>query len=89
MSARRAGCYHHPVESVFLNLLGDALLGILRAGVQIVFSIDHTRQRAGFFDHLGDIYYRSDVDATVTNKHSNARRFVGDIPLRRIFRSPR
>jgi hypothetical protein len=81
---RRARSDDHAVEPVLGDLLLDAVLAVIGAGVGIMLGDDHVGQFARMLDHCLDVHHRGDVAAAVADKHTQPRRFVGDVALRRV-----
>ncbi len=78
--ARGAACHHHAVQPVLEDRRRDLLLRVLRAGVQVVFGVDHARQGPGVLDHVGHVDHAADVDPAVADEHADARLLVRSRP---------
>ena len=83
--ARRARGHHHPIQSILLNPLPNALLGVLRTGVQIVLGEDYSRQTGSIVDHLRNLHHTPNVDPTMTDKDAYPCILLAHVPLRWIY----
>ncbi len=80
-----AGRHHHPVELVLLDDLFHLILGILRAGKQILLGMDHVGQGFGIFGYPFDIHHAGDVHPAVTDENPYPGVLITDVDFFRDF----
>ena len=79
MGFRGARRHHHPAQLFLLDDLGDGLLGVLGAGVEVVRGEFDVRQRFRIFGHRGHIHDTGDVDPAAADEDPDARALVDHI----------
>ena len=84
VGSRSAGGDHHPIQTVFGDLLLDPVLGVVGAGIKIVLRIHDVGQGFRIFHDVRDIDHSGDVGPAVTDKDSDARLFSLYISFRRV-----
>ena len=77
----RTGGHHHPVELMLLDHLLDPLLGILRAGEEILFNKGDAGEAPGVFHHLRDINHPADIDSAVADEYPDPGSLAPNISL--------
>ena len=75
MGLRGAGGNYNAIQILFLNYLGDRILGIGGAGEKIIGHIFHIRERGRVVSHSHHINHPSDIDAAVTDKDADTGPF--------------
>ncbi len=76
---------HDPVEPMFLDGFPYPLLGILRAGVEVLIGEHHAGEGTGVLHHLGDVHEAADIDPTVADEDADAWLPISDIQLLRVL----
>ena len=79
MGSRGAGRHHHPVEFPFFYHLKHLFLGVLRAGIEIVFHVGYIGQGAGIVSHRHNIYHPGDVNPAMADKDTDTRWFPPNV----------
>ncbi len=85
MGSRSARGNNDPIQFVFFDDLLKQLLGILRAGVEIVIGIDDMGECPGILYDGRDIDHAGDIDSAVTDEGANPGSFIIHILFRDVF----
>ena len=79
-------CGHHdPVEVVRLDHLGHGVLGVLRAGIEIIGHVLDVGEGLRIVAHRRHIHHTADVDPAVADKDTDSGPFAPDVLLLRHF----
>ncbi len=78
----RAGGHDYPVQVLFPDYLCHFVLGILRAGIQVVVSIIHVWERCYVVPHRRHIHNSGNITAALAYEYSNTRSFAKHIFFR-------
>ena len=85
MGSGRTGGHDDPVQVVLFDRVADLCLGVLRAGVEVVFDMNDILERSRVISHLRNIDDAADVDAAVADEYADPgflallRQFPADI----------